>query len=434
LIPDITMRLRSTIDFLLYEWLRADALGERERFADHSRDTFDAVLDTCERIAREKYAPFNRTVDTQEPQFDGEKVILPQCTHDARQAYADSGMLSAAQDYDIGGMQLPYTVEAAANSFFAAASISIGSNMLTSGNANAIMAHGTDMQKQVFATNEFNGRWAGTMCLSEPQAGSSLSDIATRAEPDGADFESDALGPRYRLKGNKMWITNSPVADVFVVWAKEVTEDGHVGEIRGFILDKGMKGLSAPAIHGKVGLRASITGEIVMDDVFVPEENAFPEVRGLKGPFTCLNSARFGIAWGALGAAEFCWHTARQYTLDRKQFGRPLAANQLIQKKLADMQTEITLGLQAALRVGRMKDEHQNVIEITSLIKRNNCGKSLDIARMARDMMGGNGISDEFGVARHLVNLEVVNTYEGTHDVHALILGRAQTGIAAFAN
>ena len=238
----------------------------------------------------------------------------------------------------------------------------------------------------------------------------------------------------YKLKGNKMWITNSPVADVFVVWAKEVSEGGAVGPIRGFILDKGMKGLSAPAIHGKVGLRASITGEIVMDDVFCPEENAFPEVQGLKGPFTCLNSARFGIAWGAMGAAEACWHTARQYTLDRKQFGRPLAANQLIQKKLADMQTEITLGLQAALRVGRMKDEHQNVVEITSLIKRNNCGKALDIARLARDMMGGNGISDEFGVARHLVNLEVVNTYEGTHDVHALILGRAQTGIAAFAN
>jgi len=238
----------------------------------------------------------------------------------------------------------------------------------------------------------------------------------------------------YKLKGSKMWITNSPIADVFVVWAKEVSEGGAVGQIRGFVLEKGMKGLSAPAIHGKVGLRASVTGEIVMDDVFVPEENAFPEVRGLKGPFTCLNSARFGIAWGAMGAAEFCWHTARQYTMDRKQFGRPLAANQLIQKKLADMQTEITLGLQAALRVGRMKDEHQNVIEITSLIKRNNCGKSLDIARLARDMMGGNGISDEFGVARHLVNLEVVNTYEGTHDVHALILGRAQTGIAAFAN
>jgi len=284
---------------------------------------------------------------------------------------------------------------------------------------------GTEDQKNRYLPKLASGEFIGCFGLTEPDHGSDPGSMSSRAyKVDGG----------YRLKGNKMWITNSPVADVFVVWAKEVTEDGHVGEIRGFILDKGMKGLSAPAIHGKVGLRASITGEIVMDDVFVPEENAFPEVRGLKGPFTCLNSARFGIAWGALGAAEFCWHTARQYTLDRKQFGRPLAANQLVQKKLADMQTEITLGLQAALRVGRMKDEHQNVIEITSLIKRNNCGKSLDIARMARDMMGGNGISDEFGVARHLVNLEVVNTYEGTHDVHALILGRAQTGIAAFAN
>ncbi|CAB5704987.1 Acyl-CoA dehydrogenase, short-chain specific [Delftia tsuruhatensis] len=284
---------------------------------------------------------------------------------------------------------------------------------------------GTEDQKNKYLPKLASGEFIGCFGLTEPDHGSDPGSMSSRAyKVDGG----------YRLKGNKMWITNSPVADVFVVWAKEVTEDGHVGEIRGFILDKGMKGLSAPAIHGKVGLRASITGEIVMDDVFVPEENAFPEVRGLKGPFTCLNSARFGIAWGALGAAEFCWHTARQYTLDRKQFGRPLAANQLIQKKLADMQTEITLGLQAALRVGRMKDEHQNVIEITSLIKRNNCGKSLDIARMARDMMGGNGISDEFGVARHLVNLEVVNTYEGTHDVHALILGRAQTGIAAFSN
>ena len=284
---------------------------------------------------------------------------------------------------------------------------------------------GTEDQKNRYLPKLASGEFIGCFGLTEPDHGSDPGSMSSRAyKVDGG----------YRLKGNKMWITNSPVADVFVVWAKEVTEDGHVGEIRGFILDKGMKGLSAPAIHGKVGLRASITGEIVMDDVFVPEENAFPEVRGLKGPFTCLNSARFGIAWGALGAAEFCWHTARQYTLDRKQFGRPLAANQLIQKNLADMQTEITLGLQAALRVGRMKDEHQNVIEITSLIKRNNCGKSLDIARMARDMMGGNGISDEFGVARHLVNLEVVNTYEGTHDVHALILGRAQTGIAAFSN
>jgi glutaryl-CoA dehydrogenase len=207
-----------------------------------------------------------------------------------------------------------------------------------------------------------------------------------------------------------------------------------VGPIRGFILDKGMAGLSAPAIHSKVGLRASITGEIVMDNVFVPEDNAFPEVQGLKGPFTCLNSARYGIAWGALGAAEDCFHRARQYTLDRQQFGRPLAANQLIQKKLADMQTEISLGLQGCLRLGRMKDEGTASVEITSILKRNSCGKSLDIARMARDMMGGNGISDEFGVARHLVNLEVVNTYEGTHDIHALILGRAITGIAAFAN
>lgn len=284
---------------------------------------------------------------------------------------------------------------------------------------------GTEAQKQKYLPKLASGEFIGCFGLTEPDHGSDPGSMATRAyKVDGG----------YKLKGSKMWITNSPIADVFVVWAKEVSEGGAVGQIRGFVLERGMKGLSAPAIHGKVGLRASITGEIVMDDVFVPEENAFPEVRGLKGPFTCLNSARFGIAWGAMGAAEFCWHTARQYTMDRKQFGRPLAANQLIQKKLADMQTEITLGLQAALRVGRMKDEHQNVIEITSLIKRNNCGKSLDIARLARDMMGGNGISDEFGVARHLVNLEVVNTYEGTHDVHALILGRAQTGIAAFAN
>jgi glutaryl-CoA dehydrogenase len=231
----------------------------------------------------------------------------------------------------------------------------------------------------------------------------------------------------YSVSGAKMWISNSPIADVFVVWAK--TEDGR---IRGFILDKGMKGLSAPPIHGKVGLRASITGEIVMDNVFVPEENLMPGVEGLKGPFTCLNSARYGIAWGALGAAEDCWFRARQYVMDRMQFGRPLAANQLIQKKLADMQTEITLGLQGCLRLGRMKDEGTASVEITSIMKRNSCGKSLDIARMARDMLGGNGISDEFGIVRHMVNLEVVNTYEGTHDIHALILGRAQTGIQAF--
>ena len=284
---------------------------------------------------------------------------------------------------------------------------------------------GTEGQKQKYLPKLATGEWIGCFGLTEPDHGSDPASMATRAKKVKGGYE---------LKGNKMWISNSPIADVFVVWAKEVSESGQVGPIRGFVLEKGWKGLSAPAIHGKVGLRASITGEIVMDGVFVPEENAFPEVQGLKGPFTCLNSARYGIAWGALGAAEDCWHRARQYTLDRQQFGRPLAANQLIQKKLADMQTEIALGLQGCLRLGRMKDEGTDSVEITSILKRNSCGKALDIARMARDMMGGNGISDEFGVARHLVNLEVVNTYEGTHDIHALILGRAQTGIAAFSN
>ncbi|MBL8482142.1 MAG: acyl-CoA dehydrogenase [Rhodocyclaceae bacterium] len=279
---------------------------------------------------------------------------------------------------------------------------------------------GTEAQKRKYLPKLATGEWIGCFGLTEPNYGSDPGSMITRARSvDGG----------YRLSGSKMWITNSPIADVFVVWAKN-----DAGKIRGFILEKGWQGLSAPAIHGKVGLRASITGEIVMDEVFVPAENEFPEVSGLRGPFTCLNSARYGIAWGALGAAEDCWHRARQYVLDRKQFGRPLAANQLIQKKLADMQTEITLGLQACLRLGRMKDEGIAAPEITSLLKRNSCGKALDIARMARDMHGGNGISDEYGVIRHAVNLEVVNTYEGTHDVHALILGRAQTGIAAFGN
>jgi glutaryl-CoA dehydrogenase len=277
---------------------------------------------------------------------------------------------------------------------------------------------GSEAQKRKYLPKLATGEWIGCFGLTEPDHGSDPGSMVTRAKTvDGG----------YLLTGAKMWITNSPIADVFVVWAK--TDDGR---IRGFILEKGWDGLSAPAIHGKVGLRASVTGEIVMDGVFVPEENLMPHVEGLKGPFTCLNSARFGIAWGALGAAEFCWHTARQYTMDRIQFGRPLAANQLVQKKLADMQTEITLALQGCLRLGRMKDEGTAAVEITSIMKRNSCGKSLDIARTARDMLGGNGISDEFGIARHLVNLEVVNTYEGTHDIHALILGRAQTGIAAF--
>jgi glutaryl-CoA dehydrogenase len=284
-----------------------------------------------------------------------------------------------------------------------------------------IHTFGTEAQRRRYLPRLASGEWIGCFGLTEPNHGSDPGSMVSRAHKvDGG----------YRLTGAKTWITNSPIADVFVVWAK-LNEDGR-DAIRGFVLEKGWKGLRAPAIHGKVGLRASITGEIVMDDVFVPEENLFPDVRGLKGPFTCLNSARYGIAWGALGAAESCWHTARQYVLDRKQFGRPLAANQLIQKKLADMQTEIALGLQGCLRLGRMKDEGTAAVEITSIMKRNSCGKALDIARLARDMLGGNGISDEFGIARHLVNLEVVNTYEGTHDVHALILGRAQTGIAAF--
>ena len=281
---------------------------------------------------------------------------------------------------------------------------------------------GTEAQKRKYLPKLATGERIGCFGLTEPNHGSDPGSMETRAKRvDGG----------YQLTGSKMWISNSPIADVFVVWAKCVGGD-HDGRIKGFILEKGMKGLSAPAIHGKVGLRASITGEIVMDQVAVSDAQMMPGVEGLKGPFTCLNSARYGIAWGALGAAEDCWHRARQYVLDRKQFGRPLAANQLIQKKLADMQTEITLGLQGCLRLGRMKDEGTAAPEITSIVKRNSCGKALDIARMARDMMGGNGISDEFGVARHMVNLEVVNTYEGTHDIHALILGRAQTGIQAF--
>ncbi len=284
-----------------------------------------------------------------------------------------------------------------------------------------IHAFGTETTRRKYLPKLATGEFIGCFGLTEPDHGSDPAGMLTRAtKVDGG----------YTLRGSKMWISNAPIADVFVVWA-QFNEHGK-DAIRGFVLEKGWKGLSAPAIHGKVGLRASITGEIVMDDVFCPEENAFPDVRGLKGPFTCLNSARYGISWGAMGAAEDCWFRARQYVLDRKQFGRPLAANQLIQKKLADMQTEIALGLQGSLRLGRLKDEGKAALEITSIMKRNNCGKALDVARLARDMMGGNGISDEYGVARHLVNLEVVNTYEGTHDVHALILGRAQTGIQAF--
>jgi glutaryl-CoA dehydrogenase len=281
-----------------------------------------------------------------------------------------------------------------------------------------IHAYGSEAQRQKFLPRLATGEIVGCFGLTEPDHGSDPGSMVTRAKKvDGG----------YLLNGAKMWITNSPIADIAVVWAK--TEDD---VIRGFIVERGMKGFTTPKIEGKFSLRASITGEIVLQDVFVPEENHLPNAKGLGGPFGCLNNARYGISWGALGAAEFCWHAARQYTLDRKQFGRPLAANQLIQKKLADMQTEITLGLHACLRLGRLKDEGKAAPEAISMLKRNSCGKSLDIARTARDMHGGNGVSDEYHVIRHVMNLEAVNTYEGTHDVHALILGRAQTGLQAF--
>jgi len=286
-----------------------------------------------------------------------------------------------------------------------------------------IHAFGTEAQRGKYLPKLATGEWVGCFGLTEPDHGSDAGGMKSRARKvDGS----------YLLKGSKMWISNSPIADVFVVWAKLVSDRDPDGSVRGFILEKGMKGLSAPKIEGKFSLRASVTGEIVMDDVLVPEENLLPNVSGLKGPFSCLNNARYGIAWGALGAAEFCWHAARDYTLSRSAFGKPLAANQLIQKKLADMQTEISIGLQACLRLGRLKDAGRAAPEAISMLKRNSCGKALDIARMARDMHGANGIVDEYHVIRHAMNLETVNTYEGTHDIHALILGRAQTGLAAF--
>ena len=283
-----------------------------------------------------------------------------------------------------------------------------------------IHAYGNEAQRQKYLPKLASGEWVGCFGLTEPDHGSDPAGMKTRAKK---------VAGGYVMRGAKMWITNSPIADVFVVWAKDDQD-----EIRGFILERGMKGLKTPKIEGKFSLRASTTGEIVMDDVAVPDDNLLPNVAGLKGPFGCLTRARYGIAWGALGAAEFCWHRARNYTLERKQFGRPLAANQLVQKKLADMQTEISIGLQSCLRVGRLMDEGRATPEMVSLIKRNSCGKGLDIARVARDMHGGNGVSDEYHVIRHVLNLEAVNTYEGTHDIHALILGRAQTGIQAFSN
>lgn len=281
-----------------------------------------------------------------------------------------------------------------------------------------IYAYGDEAQRERYLPKLATGEWVGCFGLTEPDHGSDAGNLTTRAE---------AVAGGYRLTGAKMWISNSPIADVFVVWAKD-----HGGVIRGFILEKGMDGLSTPKIEGKFSLRASVTGEIVMDNVFVPDNHLLAGVEGIKGPFGCLNRARYGIAWGSMGAAEFCWHAARNYTLERSQFGRPLAANQLVQKKLADMQTEITLGLHSCLRLGRLMDDGLAAPEAVSLLKRNNCGKALDIARTSRDMHGGNGVADEYHVIRHMMNLEAVNTYEGTHDIHALILGRAQTGIQAF--
>ena len=381
------------------------------RLAEQLTDEERMVQATAHSYAQEKLAP--RVLDA----FRNEKTD-PEIFREM----GALGLLGPTISPDYGGAGLGYVaygliareVERIDSGYRSMMSVQSSLVMLP------IDAFGSEAQKLKYLPKLASGEWIGCFGLTEPDHGSDPGSMATRAKKvDGG----------YSLTGSKTWISNAPIADVFVVWAK--TEDGL---IRGFILEKGWKGLSAPAIHGKVGLRASITGEVVMDGVFVPEENLLPGVTGLKGPFTCLNSARFGIAWGALGAAEDCYARARQYTLERKQFGRPLAANQLIQKKLADMAAEISLGLQGCLRLGHMKEEGHPPVELTSILKRNSCGKALDIARAARDMLGGNGISDEFGIARHLVNLEVVNTYEGTHDIHALIIGRAITGIAAFAN
>ena len=380
-------------------FLLTEQLSEEERMVQETAEAF------CQDVLMPGITEANRHEN-----FDRELMVK----------MGELGLLGCTIDgYDCAGMSyvsyglIARAVERVDSGYRSA--MSVQSSLVM----HPIYAYGTEAQKQKYLPKLAKGEWVGCFGLTEPNAGSDPAGMQTRAKkvPGG-----------YSLTGSKMWITNSPIADVLVVWAKD-----DEGELRGFVLERGMKGLSTPKIEGKFSLRASITGEIVMDEVFVPEENAFPEIRGLKGPFGCLNKARYGIAWGAMGAAEFCWEAARQYTLDRIQFNRPLAATQLVQLKLANMQTEISLGLQAALRVGQLMEQDRAAPEMISLIKRNNCGKALDIARVARDMHGGNGISDEFHVIRHVMNLEAVNTYEGTHDVHALILGRAQTGLQAFA-
>jgi glutaryl-CoA dehydrogenase len=388
-----------------FDW--GDAFGLDAQLSDEER----LVRDTAEAYAQERLQPRVTEAYLNE---DFDREIMNEM--------GELGLLGATVPVEYGGAGLNYVsyglvaraVERVDSGYRSA--MSVQSSLVM----HPINAYGSEEQKFKYLPRLASGEWVGCFGLTEPDAGSDPAGMRTRAEKiDGG----------YRLSGSKMWITNSPIADVFVVWAKS---DAHEGKIRGFILEKGMAGLSAPKIGQKLSLRASITGEIVMDGVEVPEENLLPHVSGLKGPFGCLNRARYGIAWGAMGAAEACYHAARSYTLDRKQFGRPLAATQLVQMKLANMVTEITLGLQAALRVGRLFDEGTLIPETISMIKRNNVGKALDIARVARDMHGGNGISAEFQVMRHAANLETVNTYEGTHDVHGLILGRAITGIAAF--
>ncbi|QPQ55711.1 acyl-CoA dehydrogenase [Allosphingosinicella flava] len=388
-----------------FDW--ADPFGLDAQLTDEER----LVRDTAEGYAQEKLQP-RVTEAYLDEHFDREIM----------REMGELGLLGATIPHEYGGAGLNYVaygligraVERVDSGYRSA--MSVQSSLVM----HPIHAYGSEEQRKKYLPKLASGEWVGCFGLTEPDAGSDPGGMRTRAEKiDGG----------YRISGTKMWITNSPIADVFVVWAKS---DAHDGAIRGFVLEKGMKGLSAPKIGMKLSLRASITGEIVMDGVEVPEDALLPNVSGLKGPFGCLNRARYGIAWGSMGAAEACFHAARQYVLDRKQFGRPLASNQIVQLKLANMVTEITLGLQAALRVGRRMDEGELIPETISMIKRNNVGKALDIARVARDMHGGNGISAEFQVMRHAANLETVNTYEGTHDVHALILGRAITGISAF--
>ncbi len=391
-----------------FQW--DDPFRLNDQLTDEERMVRDAVRDYCQDKLMPRILKANR-----HETFD----------RDIYTEMAELGMLGATLPEDQGGAGLNYVcygliareVERVDSGYRSAMSVQSSLVMYP------IYAYGSDDQRRKYLPKLLSGEWVGCFGLTEPDHGSDPGAMETRAEK---------VAGGWKLRGSKMWITNSPIADVFIVWAKTLGADDNDGAIRGFILERGMSGLSAPKIEGKFSLRASSTGEIVMDDVFVPDENLLPGARGLRGPFGCLNRARYGIAWGALGAAEFCWHAARRYTLDRHQFGRPLAANQLIQFKLANMMTDITLGLQGALRVGRLFDQGAATPEMISLVKRNSCRVALDTARASRDMHGGNGIADEFHVIRHVMNLEAVNTYEGTSDIHALILGRAQTGIQAF--